>query len=438
MRAKSAVSATAGSRLIQNAPSLTRKVELFEQAATSVLNALDRSDKSHAQKSGAFFTQADITFIAKHWSLLSPSFRTRYQQVIAIPTDFQVYVSPSDRFEIYYTHEGEDSVSSTDTYGYGFNGNWRELVRGANGVPDYIDEVAWSFDSAWVMEVERFGFPAPEGFKSLQLNSQRYKVVVDKQWDNYYGITYVGEKISSRETGFRSHIRIRNEWQGWDINDIIDYESNPEKAVRITAAHEFFHAVQYGMIHEHTDEQLDYMPLSWIEGTAVLMEELGFDYVNDYTQYLSSFFNHPTDPLLDDTFDGLTEYKNSILAIYLYENMYEEPSISFIRDVFMSNYQHPASLDNLLEEASQNAGKSWSEVISSFFAQSYFTATRARQGLFIDEADSLNRWEYQPDSLETITRTIRPYGMQIFSYGRKSDSPDSLKLIIEAQGAGSP
>ena len=67
-----------------------------------------------------------------------------------------MYQSQRGIFEIYYATSGDDSVESADVYGYGA-GTWREAT-GPNGVPDYIDEVAWAFDSAWSMEIDQFQF----------------------------------------------------------------------------------------------------------------------------------------------------------------------------------------------------------------------------------------------------------------------------------------
>lgn len=69
-------------------------------------------------------------------------------------------------------------------------------------------------------------------------------------------------------------------------NDFAGYPSSPMKSLKVTAAHEFFHAVQYAY---DTNED------SWLmEGSAVWMEDMVYNDINDYYQYLPvSPIRHP-------------------------------------------------------------------------------------------------------------------------------------------------
>ena len=69
--------------------------------------------------------------------------------------------------------------------------NWRFRYHGANGIPDYVDEVAWALDSAWSMEIDHFGFVEPIPLRNSAHPSTRYKVAIVAQKDPYfYGMTY--------------------------------------------------------------------------------------------------------------------------------------------------------------------------------------------------------------------------------------------------------
>lgn len=187
----------------------------------------------------------ELMKIVRSWSLLSDGFKKVYQQAIDIPANFLMFRSPGYGIEIYFTNNGIDAPDSTDKW-YADSSDWHRRIDSPNGIPDYIDEVAWAIDSAWTMEIRRFGFPAPFPYKNDIHSSENYKVIVESLDDNVYGLTYPVEPDSS--AGFHSLLSIRNKWNGWDINDIIDYETHPEKGIRITCAHEFFHAIQYRII----------------------------------------------------------------------------------------------------------------------------------------------------------------------------------------------
>ncbi len=105
--------------------------------------------------------ESDLFLLAKLWNSLSPEFRQLYQEATQIPSGDTYYVSPSGHFEVYYTTKGADRISATDNYGFGAAGNWRTKNNQPNGVPDYVDEVAWDLDSAWSMEIGQFNYIQP-------------------------------------------------------------------------------------------------------------------------------------------------------------------------------------------------------------------------------------------------------------------------------------
>ena len=55
--------------------------------------------------------------------------------------------SPGERFKIHYDVSGSNSVSLVD--------------QNSNGVPDYVDEVARTFDAAWDLEISELGYDQP-------------------------------------------------------------------------------------------------------------------------------------------------------------------------------------------------------------------------------------------------------------------------------------
>ena len=92
-------------------------------------------------------------------------------------------------------------------------------------------------------------------------------------------------------------------------NDFEDgYPTKGLDALRVTAAHEFFHIIHfsyYGL------GGLDW----WMEICSTWMEDVAYTEVNDYYHYLDYFFDFPDQPL--DTQNSGHEYGASVFAHYL-------------------------------------------------------------------------------------------------------------------------
>ncbi len=391
-------------------------------------------------------TQAELYAIARQWDALSPSFRAAYLAAAAVPPGMLTHQSPTGQFDIIYTVAGIHRVDAADTYGYSAT-NWRQRIAAPNGVPDYIDEVAWACDSAWSMEVERFAFPLPHAHVSPEYPSSRYKVAilnldstVSDSGDTillsesgYYGLTW--PMAPRPEIGFASRIELRNNWNGPMWRDVAgnDYEAHPELAIHITCAHEYLHAIQYTMTHElPAPTSLDDFPVSWIEATAVLMEELGYDSVNDYLQYCGPYFHDPTDPVL--TGFG---YNSSVTAIYLYEFSPGDGGIGFIRDVFLRNHAAPTPYHAGLVASSSARGLPWQRLLGGFHARSYFTGSRARTGFFVKDAPLLPTWSESADTATRISKVVSSSDVPAFGMWqalRTRDPADNGTLGIQFLG----
>ena len=214
-----------------------------------------------------------------------------------------------------------------------------------------------------------------------------------------------------------------------------NYNLHPENAVRVTCVHEFFHTKQYAIARTIGSDKVhpDNYPLGWLEGTAVLMEDLGFDYVNDYFQYTDTFFSDPTIPFLWDSQD----YYNSLITMYLHKFLGTTPDTDFIHHIFFNTLHTPMEFHQELRTTTQNdySGQ-WTKVLNDFHTRSFFTGNRARSGYFITDAPLLGEWSYTHDNIDssrTITKTAPPYGMQIFSTSPQASDGDTLNISFTGE-----
>ncbi len=120
------------------------------------------------------------------------------------------------------------------------------------------------------------------------------------------------------------NITVATAWMELD-NDyqeasFIRYRNRPLDAVRVTAAHEFFHAIHFALDYLETEVRISdgFVMRYWMEMSAVWMEEEMYDDINDYYTYLSVFYNRPR--LSIQTFrdaSDLHPYASAVFPIFL-------------------------------------------------------------------------------------------------------------------------
>jgi hypothetical protein len=308
--------------------------------------------------------------------------------------------------------------------------DWHIKTNIPNGIPDYIDEIAFALDSSWSMEIERFKFMEPIPVKGRFSNSSRYKIYARKfvgDDSGNFGFTYPKEQ-SSGPTGWSSIIHINTDWHS------LGYDSNPKSALYVACAHEFFHAIQYAMTWNVVNKiELDDFPLSWLEGTATSMEELAFPSVNDYIGYSIYYFKNPTMSLLIDNGSDLANYANSLLMLYIYFFSQKNQDISFLRTATFNNYTKSLSFNQNLKITSKSLGTTWTELLNNFHTASFFTGKRSDTTKFINDATQFKEWSYTddpPENSASIRKSISPYSMETFSRQRLLSVKDTLNIYL--------
>jgi hypothetical protein len=108
------------------------------------------------------------------------------------------------------------------------------------------------------------------------------------------------------------------------------FHTKPAKALKVTAAHEFFHAIQFGY---------DYKEDAWLmEATATWMEERFADSVNDNRQYLPyGQVGRPDVPLDTFSLSGFSQYGNWPFFEYLSSRF----GVGTIRQIWTQAGQFP-------------------------------------------------------------------------------------------------
>ncbi len=145
-----------------------------------------------------------------------------------------------------------------------------------NGVPDYVDSVYATVAQVWNHEIGVLGYrsPLPDGGTALDAGNP------DQRIDIY--LADVGSRGLYGYCAPESNRPAARTQPGYCVldNDYAtrQYRTSPIQALRVTTAHEFFHAVQFAY-----DAGED----TWfMEGTATWMEDQVYDSINDNYQFL--------------------------------------------------------------------------------------------------------------------------------------------------------
>ncbi|HKJ32673.1 MAG TPA: MXAN_6640 family putative metalloprotease [Balneolales bacterium] len=191
-------------------------------------------------------------------------------------------ISPSGKFAIYYTTSGPDSVSVTD--------------NNKNGVPDYVDWAASYADSSWDEEVKNIGFTNPV------INSRPYVIHIQNLRDGFGNPIY---GYTTADTLGNTQIYINNNFGRSGIPDNWDPDGKLKGAMKVTIAHELKHAIQF-----RVDGWSDlYETSRWLEMDATMMEDVVFDPVDDYINYLKdpgSIFSNPQYTMYPGSYQQVT------------------------------------------------------------------------------------------------------------------------------------
>jgi len=276
--------------------------------------------------------------------------------------NYQTYLSPLGRFRIHYLTTGFDAIPTYD--------------RNQNGVSDYLEFVAKSFDRAWEVEIDSLGFNAPPD--STGAPHTIYPVYCKRI--NAYGITWFSDPLPAPPGVLRydSYIEINTDFSFVTYPDITnDPIVRDSLAIAVTAAHEFNHALQLG--YRLWISGSNFVDLWFIESSATYMEEVVAGQVNDYYYYLPCMYSS-TDLNLTQNNPCNRIYGEVALPIMLGE-MYGK---TITRETWEAILNQPAlgSLSLVL----QQKGSSLNAEMRRWATWMFFSGQNAVAGQFYPEA----------------------------------------------------
>jgi len=295
-------------------------------------------------------------------------------------TDPRTYDSQSGNFKIHYVVSGKDAVFESDV---------DTLPEDTH--PDYVNRCAEIMDYVWehVTDTLDYNQPLLDGwyFPSWDNGGDgKYDVYLTYQEPGYLGFTFPEWYYPYPKA--TSYIVLRSDYSIYTQSPYYSYEDQYD-GMKVTAAHEFFHAVQMGYdADEYGGGPYPNSKPYWMEMTATWMEDMVYDYVNDYLGYISYFFRYPWLSLKTFSYnqaDGpkyYHAYGSCVWPIYLSERFGGD----IIREIWTECGETAG--DNVLLATGQilaDKGSSFDQAFQEFTIWNYFTSSKADTQTFYSE-----------------------------------------------------
>ena len=185
--------------------------------------------------------------------------------------------------------------------------HWVPTTSDAPPGKRWVNTMLKLMNHVWHYEVDKLGYlpPLSDGHRG---GDGRYDVYLKELFDQgLYGLSVPERRSSANRRLYSGYLVLDNDFAR------SQFGAKPIETARVTAAHEFFHAIQF---------RYDVIEDRWLmESTATWMEDQFADESNDNRQYLPfGQLSHPNAPLDTFTLDGFQEYGNWPFFEYLSEH----------------------------------------------------------------------------------------------------------------------
>ncbi len=310
-------------------------------------------------------------------------------------------------FRIHYDTSGFHAAALLDA----------QKNRIPNSASAYADSVGQILQYSLRLLRDSLGYPAPPNDNGAG-GGLEYDIYVQNLGGASYGYTTPETPINSKPEGgtFTSFIVIDS-----DFDFVFPVINRGLPALRVTVAHELYHAIQLGSYGYWGGD------IYFYEMTAVWLEDVAFDEVNDYHQYVKSPTGHFARPEASFTANDLIMYSRAVWPHYLAKRFGTEVMRGIwdeIRNARPLEAMDVALQNPVYGSTLRNAFVEWS-------IWNYFTADRADSVSYYPEGRFYPRVtetavEFMPPS-RTIGGTVNPFGARY--YDVTSASAQRVKLL---------
>ncbi|HVP06971.1 MAG TPA: MXAN_6640 family putative metalloprotease [Candidatus Acidoferrum sp.] len=318
-----------------------------------------------------------IKNIKMNWSQLSPSTQATIDQALTRWATAFTYNSPGGFFKLHYDTSGANAVPSADL--------------DADGIPDYVEKCALYCDTSYNKQMALGYLPPPSD--GTRGGDSRFDIYFEEM--GYYGYTVPEGPGPQPWNDYYSYLVLHRNFQGFPPNT--DPEGNVAGAAKVTAAHEFHHAIQFAYNAGAEDW---YMELD-----ATYMEDIVYDQVNDNYNYLPSYMNNPETSLMDLTIH--------MYACFIWNMFLAEKFDTSLMVAVWQGAKYTTTYQALSDTLMGRYGWTQDSAFALFTAWNFATSDR-NDGLHFQEAANyplaLIRRTYASYPVTTQTSSTNPQG----------------------------
>jgi len=302
--------------------------------------------------------------------------------VIERPVSQATYQTDEGHFKIHYDTTGIHTVDTTNQLG--------------NAVPDWIFYTGRAYERGWYLLMDSLGYQVPP---VDTIDGNEIDVFIRELSGTVYGKTF-----SVNDTGFAQNVpNISYVEMDNNFSESI-YFSHGLDGMRVTAIHELFHVFQLGYTFRQND-------IWFYELTATWIEDVGYDAVNDYVQWIEFYYS--------DTETGLQNNNGSSTAVFgkFIEENYDAHVFRGAWEKMLSN-KAEISLDLSLKENSEyEPVDGLKAAFGKFALWNWFTGIRKIPGAFYEEGADYPEMEADIDTTFSNSVLILPlFGLEELSF----------------------
>ncbi|RMF65980.1 MAG: T9SS C-terminal target domain-containing protein [Calditrichaeota bacterium] len=292
-----------------------------------------------------------VAQVRRDFHLFTAEQRRILRPLIVRPNLPENIVTGDGRFRVHFTRTGSDAVPATDSDG--------------DGVPDFVEEVARAFERSWQVEIDSLGYLKPPD--DAGVDGPEYDVYIQDLGERFYGFTQSESDVpGTPQDDVRSYVVLDN-----DFNN--NHFTTGVRGARVTAAHEFFHAIQFSYRNVKTAQEPFYYELC-----SIWMEDVVYDAINDYYQYLPSFFRRRDEPF------------NKFVPSNFGEAVWDHFLVSKYGDIDLVRTTWERMRGDLapvpaIDATLRDVGSSFASEFAEFGVWNYFTDGRADPAAYYEE-----------------------------------------------------
>lgn len=363
--------------------------------------------------------------INRRWSELPLQARTAIGEILQRPFAQKSRLSPSGKFRIRYDTTGAHQPA---------------MLSGGSPLPntyeEYVDSVASVFDQVLTQEIVNLGFGQPPSDGGNGGFGAEYDVYLKDMpafgLPGTFGYTdWNGEaqvEAGNRER-YASFIVMENDFQG--------YRTPGLAGMRVTAAHEFHHAIQigaYGIWKTIANSDFYFYEL-----TSTWLEDALFTDVNDYLFDLQQFFQQYRDgqgvsyPFTEFT-SGRRGYERAVWAHFLVRRF----SADIMRQIWEEIRMRPVLwAQNVVL---QRSGSSLASAFGEFTVWNFYTGDRADTIRYYPEGRRYPRFApnitvSHSGGVSTISTSAPPLSSQHYQFFLPGDTVTAIVANTDFEGA---